>query len=155
MHKYNNQDHAMMTAMLTAKNILAGERVYDIWNVNEDAEYHEAGGSGVKEALGSRAAGAAEGQGCRREARGDRGGLKPAAHRPETAALDLDMYVCLTYMSAIVGSPSMSRTAQRPDRINLRLSPQAKRGSSGQLPIRKKHSPISSSTSRCKRQTPS
>ena len=53
MHKYNNQDHAMMTAMLTAKNILAGERVYDIWNVNEDAEYHEAGGSGVNEALGS------------------------------------------------------------------------------------------------------
>jgi protoporphyrinogen oxidase len=53
MHKYNNQDHAMMTAMLTAKNILAGERVYDIWNVNEDAEYHEAGNSGVKEALGS------------------------------------------------------------------------------------------------------
>ena len=53
MHKYNNQDHAMMTAMLTAKNILAGSRVYDIWNVNEDAEYHEAGGSGAKEALGS------------------------------------------------------------------------------------------------------
>jgi hypothetical protein len=26
MHKYNNQDHAMMTAMLTAKNILAGAR---------------------------------------------------------------------------------------------------------------------------------
>jgi hypothetical protein len=43
----------MMTAMLTAKNILAGERVYNIWNVNEDAEYHEAGGSGVKDALGS------------------------------------------------------------------------------------------------------
>ena len=53
MHHYNNQDHAMMTAMLTAKNILAGARVYDIWNVNEDAEYHEAGGSGVKEALAS------------------------------------------------------------------------------------------------------
>ncbi|MBV8838229.1 MAG: NAD(P)/FAD-dependent oxidoreductase, partial [Alphaproteobacteria bacterium] len=53
MHKYNNQDHAMMTAMLTAKNILAGERVYDIWNVNEDAEYHEAGGSGTQEALAS------------------------------------------------------------------------------------------------------
>ena len=33
----------MMTAMLTVENILAGERVYDIWNVNEDAEYHEAG----------------------------------------------------------------------------------------------------------------
>jgi protoporphyrinogen oxidase len=53
MHKYNNQDHAMMTAMLTAKNILAGERVYDIWNVNEDAEYHESGGSGAEEALKS------------------------------------------------------------------------------------------------------
>jgi protoporphyrinogen oxidase len=42
MHKYNNQDHAMMTAMLTAKNILAGERLYDVWAVNQDAEYHEA-----------------------------------------------------------------------------------------------------------------
>jgi protoporphyrinogen oxidase len=53
MHKYNNQDHAMMTAMLTARNILAGERLYDVWDVNEDAEYHEAGGSGVREALRS------------------------------------------------------------------------------------------------------
>ena len=53
MHKYNNQDHAMMTAMLTARNIVAGERLYDIWEVNEDAEYHEAGGSGVQEALAS------------------------------------------------------------------------------------------------------
>jgi len=43
MHKYNNQDHAMMTAMLTAKNILAGERRYDVWAVNQDADYHEAG----------------------------------------------------------------------------------------------------------------
>lgn len=42
MHKYNNQDHAMMTAMLTVRNILAGKRVYDAWLVNEDAEYHEA-----------------------------------------------------------------------------------------------------------------
>ncbi len=53
MHRYNNQDHAMMTAMLTARNIVAGARLYDIWNVNEDAEYHEAGESGVKEALES------------------------------------------------------------------------------------------------------
>jgi protoporphyrinogen oxidase len=53
MHKYNNQDHAMMTAMLTARNILAGKRRYDVWNVNEDAEYHEAGASGVREALAS------------------------------------------------------------------------------------------------------
>ncbi len=53
MHKYNNQDHAMMTAMLTVKNILAGESVYDVWNVNEDAEYHEAGASSAEEALKS------------------------------------------------------------------------------------------------------
>jgi len=48
MHKYNNQDHAMMTAMLTAKNILAGERRYDVWAVNQDAEYHEAGAGGAE-----------------------------------------------------------------------------------------------------------
>jgi len=51
MHKYNNQDHAMMTAMLTARNILLGKRAYDVWDVNEDAEYHEAGASGAREAL--------------------------------------------------------------------------------------------------------
>ena len=47
MHKYNNQDHSMMTAMLCAKNILAGERRYDLWRVNEDAEYHESGEHGA------------------------------------------------------------------------------------------------------------
>lgn len=46
MHRYNNQDHAMMTAMLTVRNIIAGSRVYDIWQVNEDAEYHEMGSEG-------------------------------------------------------------------------------------------------------------
>ena len=53
MHKYNNQDHAMMTSMLTVKNIIAREMLFDIWNVNEDAEYHEAGNSGAEEALKS------------------------------------------------------------------------------------------------------
>ena len=53
MHKYNNQDHAMMTGMLTALNILAGKRVFDVWEVNEDAEYGEAGVSGAREALTS------------------------------------------------------------------------------------------------------
>src|ERR1041384_1327843 len=43
MHKYNNQDHAMMTAMLTARNIIAGAQVFDPWRVNQDAEYHESG----------------------------------------------------------------------------------------------------------------
>jgi protoporphyrinogen oxidase len=47
MHKYNNQDHSMMTAMLCVQNILAGERVYDLWQVNEDAEYHESGERGA------------------------------------------------------------------------------------------------------------
>ncbi|GJD76958.1 NAD(P)/FAD-dependent oxidoreductase [Methylobacterium gregans] len=53
MHKYNNQDHAMMTAMLTVENILAGQRRHDVWRVNEDAEYTEAGISGAEAALGS------------------------------------------------------------------------------------------------------
>ena len=54
MHRYNNQDHAMMTAMLTTENILAGERVYDTWCVNEDAEYHEAGDEGAEQAIPAR-----------------------------------------------------------------------------------------------------
>jgi protoporphyrinogen oxidase len=41
MHKYNNQDHAMMTGMLAARNIMGGD--FDVWKVNSDAEYHEAG----------------------------------------------------------------------------------------------------------------
>jgi protoporphyrinogen oxidase len=53
MHKYNNQDHAMMTGMLTAENILAGDALYDVWQVNEDAEYSEAGLSGAEHALQS------------------------------------------------------------------------------------------------------
>jgi protoporphyrinogen oxidase len=47
MHKYNNQDHAMMTAMLTVENIVAGGEVYDVWAVNQDAEYHESGRAGA------------------------------------------------------------------------------------------------------------
>jgi protoporphyrinogen oxidase len=53
MHKYNNQDHAMMTGMLTALNIAHGAQLYDVWGVNEDAEYSEAGVSGAREALAS------------------------------------------------------------------------------------------------------
>ncbi len=40
MHKYNNQDHSMYTAMLTVENI-HGAR-HDIWSVNVEEEYHEA-----------------------------------------------------------------------------------------------------------------
>jgi protoporphyrinogen oxidase len=56
MHRYNNQDHAMMTAMLTVENILAEARVYDVWCVNEDAEYHEAGNEGAEGDLQARRA---------------------------------------------------------------------------------------------------
>jgi protoporphyrinogen oxidase len=41
MHRYNNQDHSMLTGMLAARNVL-GSR-YDLWQVNADAEYHESG----------------------------------------------------------------------------------------------------------------
>jgi protoporphyrinogen oxidase len=53
MHKYNNQDHAMMTAMLCVENILADTRLYDLWQVNGDAEYHEAGEAAAEQAHGT------------------------------------------------------------------------------------------------------
>jgi protoporphyrinogen oxidase len=40
MHRYNNQDHSMYTAMLTVENIVAGAD-HDIWSVNVEEEYHE------------------------------------------------------------------------------------------------------------------
>jgi protoporphyrinogen oxidase len=39
MHKYNNQDHSMLTAMLAAENILGAR--HDLWEVNAEKEYHE------------------------------------------------------------------------------------------------------------------
>ena len=39
MHKYNNQDHSMLTAMLAVRNLF-GEQ-HCLWNVNVDEEYHE------------------------------------------------------------------------------------------------------------------
>ncbi|MBA3273507.1 MAG: NAD(P)/FAD-dependent oxidoreductase [Chthoniobacterales bacterium] len=53
MHKYNNQDHAMMTAMLCVENILADTKLYDLWQVNGDAEYHEAGEEAVEQTTGT------------------------------------------------------------------------------------------------------
>jgi len=41
MHKYNNQDHSMYTAMLTVENIVSGAK-HDVWAVNVEEEYHEA-----------------------------------------------------------------------------------------------------------------
>ena len=40
MHRYNNQDHSMLTAMLTAQNILDGAG-HDVWAVNVEEDYHE------------------------------------------------------------------------------------------------------------------
>ncbi|HEX4979349.1 MAG TPA: NAD(P)/FAD-dependent oxidoreductase [Acidimicrobiales bacterium] len=40
MHRYNNQDHSMYTAMLTVENIL-GRGPHDVWSVNVEEEYHE------------------------------------------------------------------------------------------------------------------
>jgi hypothetical protein len=49
MHKYNNQDHSMFTALLTVDNIFGGDN--DIWAVNVEEEYHEesssSGGGGT------------------------------------------------------------------------------------------------------------
>src|ERR1019366_2781986 len=49
MHKYNNQDHSMFTAMLTVENIHGADN--DIWAVNVEEEYHEerssSGGEGA------------------------------------------------------------------------------------------------------------
>ncbi|MGC5020391.1 NAD(P)/FAD-dependent oxidoreductase [Micromonospora sp. DT47] len=40
MHRYNNQDHSMLTAMLTAENI-AHDAGHDVWSVNVEQDYHE------------------------------------------------------------------------------------------------------------------
>jgi protoporphyrinogen oxidase len=39
MHKYNNQDHSMLSAMLAVSNMRGGS--HDIWEVNTDFDYHE------------------------------------------------------------------------------------------------------------------
>ena len=42
MHKYNNQDHSMLTAITAVNNIISGEKSKDnIWNINTEEEYHE------------------------------------------------------------------------------------------------------------------
>jgi protoporphyrinogen oxidase len=42
MHKYNNQDHSMLTAMTAVDNIIAGVRSRDnLWALNTEQEYHE------------------------------------------------------------------------------------------------------------------
>jgi protoporphyrinogen oxidase len=39
MHKYNNQDHSMITALYAARNVCGAN--YDLWAVNTEPDYHE------------------------------------------------------------------------------------------------------------------
>jgi hypothetical protein len=50
MHRYNNQDHSMYTAMLTVENILGAD--HDIWSVNVEDEYHETSTGGTPTGTG-------------------------------------------------------------------------------------------------------
>ena len=43
MHRYNNQDHSMLTAMLAARNIMGAN--HDLWNLKIDSGYLEEGPS--------------------------------------------------------------------------------------------------------------
>lgn len=38
-HRYNNQDHSMLTGILAARNVMG--KSHDIWDVNVEQEYHE------------------------------------------------------------------------------------------------------------------
>jgi protoporphyrinogen oxidase len=40
LHRYNNQDHAVLSGLLAARNLLGGRR-YDVWNIGTEAEYLE------------------------------------------------------------------------------------------------------------------
>jgi len=41
LHRYNNQDHSMLTAVYAARNIVGEQN--DVWSVNTEMEYHEEG----------------------------------------------------------------------------------------------------------------
>ena len=42
MHRYNNQDHSMLTAMMAVDCIIAGETdKRGLWEVNTEMDYHE------------------------------------------------------------------------------------------------------------------
>jgi hypothetical protein len=52
MHKYNNQDHSMLTAMLSVDNLLHGAG-HDVWSVNVEEDYHEEDSSAAKRDAGA------------------------------------------------------------------------------------------------------
>lgn len=49
LHKYNNQDHSMMTAIMTVKNILDDKMTCNVWDINQDDQYHESCTADVNE----------------------------------------------------------------------------------------------------------
>ncbi|HEX3539281.1 MAG TPA: NAD(P)/FAD-dependent oxidoreductase [Acidimicrobiales bacterium] len=51
MHKYNNQDHSMYTAMLTVENLLGAH--HDVWAVNVEEDYHEEGSATAASSSGT------------------------------------------------------------------------------------------------------
>jgi protoporphyrinogen oxidase len=61
MHRYNNQDHSMYTAMLTVENLLGAD--HDVWAVNVEEEYHEINEAPAPSATRSSANGSSVGTG--------------------------------------------------------------------------------------------
>jgi hypothetical protein len=51
LHRYNTQDHSMMTALVVARNIAEGSDL-DPWKVNGDAEYIEEANPGDTDPAG-------------------------------------------------------------------------------------------------------
>jgi len=43
LHRYNNQDHSMWTAVLATLNLIEGKQVHDVWSVNTEEAYLEEG----------------------------------------------------------------------------------------------------------------
>jgi hypothetical protein len=39
MHRYNNQDHSMLTGLYAARNVMGAH--HDLWSINTERSYHE------------------------------------------------------------------------------------------------------------------
>jgi uncharacterized protein with NAD-binding domain and iron-sulfur cluster len=53
LHRYNNQDHSMLTGLYAAQNILGGPH-QDVWSVNTEQSYHEEAEPGSDSLYGDR-----------------------------------------------------------------------------------------------------
>jgi protoporphyrinogen oxidase len=77
MHKYNNQDHSMFTAMLTVENIADGA-AHDVWAVNVEEDYHEEARPAGDDPAGTPAAAAGQGAGTTHRSAGAGSGVGAA-----------------------------------------------------------------------------